>query len=47
MYMGNHVIEFVKTMKGRMTVVAYVASGKRDLRVQTMYKGKEKRALPR
>ena len=45
MYMGNHVIEFVKTLKGRTTVVTYVESGKRDLRVQTMYKGIEKKSV--
>lgn len=45
LYEGHKVIEFVKNIKGRTTVVTYVVSSKHDLHVQTMYKGKEKESL--
>lgn len=45
LYEGHKAIEFVKERKGRTTVVTYVVSSKHDLRVQTMYKGKEKKSL--
>lgn len=39
---GKPVIEFVKTINGRTTVVAYVSGKHLDLTVQTMYSGKSK-----
>ena len=44
-YMGKPVIEFVKTINGRTTVVAYVSDKHMDLSVQTMYAGTKKESL--
>ncbi len=46
-YEGHHAILFSKNVRGKQTVVTYVVSSKHDLRVQTMYITKQKRALPR
>ncbi|MDR2581692.1 MAG: hypothetical protein LBC85_11970 [Fibromonadaceae bacterium] len=45
LYRGRPVIKFVKTINGRTTVVSYVSKKSYDLRVQTMYSGKESGAL--
>lgn len=42
LYNGRPVIHFVKTIDGKMTVVAYTSKRHMDLTVQTMYAGKNK-----
>jgi hypothetical protein len=44
-YRGRPVIKFIKTINGRTTVVSYASKKSKDLRVQTMYSGKESGAL--
>ncbi|MCL2282419.1 MAG: hypothetical protein FWC26_03785, partial [Fibromonadales bacterium] len=41
-YNGKPAIKFIKTINGRTTVVSWVSDKHRDLRVQTMYSGKNK-----
>ncbi|MBR1763487.1 MAG: hypothetical protein IJ731_09020 [Eubacterium sp.] len=45
LYEGKPVIEFVKTLNGRTTVISYVSRKHMDLSVQTMYSGKNKGSL--
>ena len=42
---GKPVIEFVKTISGKRTVVTYVSTKHNDLRVQTMYISAQKKSL--
>ena len=41
-YNGKPAIKFIKTINGRTTVVSWVSDKHRDLRVQTMYSGKNR-----
>jgi hypothetical protein len=43
LYEGRPVIVFVKTINGQTTMVSYVSKKSKDLRVQTMYSGKDKK----
>lgn len=45
LFEGKPVIQFIKTLNGKTTVVAYVSKKHLDLTVQTMYSGKNKRNL--
>ncbi len=41
-YRGNELLKFMKTMNGKTTAVAYVSVKHHDLRLQTMYSGRNK-----
>jgi hypothetical protein len=43
LYGGKPVIHFIKTIEGRTTIVSYVSDKHNDLRVQTMYSGRNKK----
>lgn len=45
LYEGKPVLQFVKTIEGKTTVVSYVSKKHRDLAVQTMYAGIKKGSL--
>lgn len=45
LYEGKPVLQFVKTIEGKTTVVSYVSKKHRDLTVQTMYAGIKKGSL--
>ena len=45
LFQGKAVIEFIKTIEGKTTVISYISNSHHDLTVQTRYASKEKENL--